>query len=52
MAFADWGLLEVTYLICSVDVSQFDLYNRGDKYSIVVGGCHCTYIYWHCLFEF
>ena len=33
------------YLICSVDVNQFDLYNRGDKQGIVVGGCHCTYIY-------
>ena len=31
MAYADWGLLEVIYLIYSVDVSQFDLYNRGDK---------------------
>ena len=31
MVYADWRLLEVMYLICSVDVNQFDLYNRGDK---------------------
>jgi hypothetical protein len=28
-----------------LDVSQFDLYKRGDRSGIVIGRCHCSYIY-------
>jgi hypothetical protein len=41
VSYADWGFLEVIYLIFSLhfflDVSLFDLYKRGDWSGIVIG---------------
>jgi len=35
-------------------IGQFDLYKRSDRSGIVIGRCHCAYIfiYWYYFFEF
>jgi hypothetical protein len=30
-----------------LDIVQFDLYKRSDKYDIVIGTWHCAYMYWY-----
>jgi hypothetical protein len=56
ISYADWGFLEVIYLIFSLhfslDSSLFDLYKRVDRSGIVIGRCHCAFMCWYCLFEF
>jgi hypothetical protein len=56
LLYADWRFLEVIRLTFSLyfflDVSQFDLYKRGDRSGIVIGRFYCAFMCWYYLFEF
>jgi len=41
---------DVLYIFV-LDIGQFDLYKRSDKYDIVISTWHCAYIYRYYLLE-